>query len=228
MPAPISVVIPTLNAEAGLPQTLHCLLPALTAGLLCEVIFADGGSTDATLEIADEVGAVVVAGPAGRGGQLRRGVAAAQGEWLLILHGDTRLEGDWTRELARHMCQSPDQAGYFALRFDASGIWPWWVAGWANWRARVFGLPYGDQGLFVSRALYNAVGGYPDQPLMEDVALARALSGRLCALQGNALTSAARYQREGWARRGARNLWTLLRYVCGVSPDRLARDYSRG
>lgn len=231
MPAPISVVIPTLNGEAALPETLQSLMPALTQGLVREVIFTDGGSRDATLEIAEEVGAVLVEGPPGRGGQLRRGVAAAQGDWLLILHGDTRLEGDWLRGLARHMQGSTMQAGYFPLRFDVAGMGAAWVAGWANWRSRVLALPYGDQGLFLSRALYDRLGGFPDQPLMEDVALARALArdseARFAVLPGSAVTSAERYLRDGWARRGTRNLWTLLRYFCGVAPERLARGYAR-
>lgn len=227
MPAPISIIVPTLNAAESLPDSLHSLMPALTSGLVRELLFTDGGSTDATLDIAEEVGAVVVAGPAGRGGQLRRGVAAAQSDWVLILHADTRLDGDWGRALARHMELHPDRAGYFALQFDAPGLWPAWVAGWANWRSRVFGLPYGDQGLFVSRSLYDAVGGYADVPLMEDVAIARALRGRLTRLGGTAVTGADRYVTDGWARRGARNLWTLARYLLGVSPDRLARGYAR-
>lgn len=227
MAAPISIVIPTLNAGADLPATLQSLVPALTSGLVHELVFSDGGSADDTLDIADQMGAVVVTGPAGRGGQLARGVAASRGAWVLVLHADTQLTGDWTRALIRHMSGDGAQAGYFALRFRASGLWPAWVAAWANWRARVFGLPYGDQGLFLSRTLYDAVGGYPDIPLMEDVALARALRGKLVALDGVAETSAVRYQNEGWARRGARNLWTLIRYLGGTSPQRLAQSYAR-
>lgn len=227
MPAPISIVVPTLNAEKGLPRTLQSLMPALTSGLVRELLFADGGSEDQTLEIADEVGALVVAGSAGRGAQLQRGVAAAQGAWVLILHADTELEGDWLRAVMRHMETHPDHAGYFQLRFNATGIWPSWVAAWANFRSRWFGLPYGDQGMFLSRDLYDRVGGYPAIPLMEDVALARALRGRTIGLDGTAVTSAERYKTDGWARRGARNLWTLTRYLLGVSPARLAKGYSK-
>ncbi|WP_172329504.1 TIGR04283 family arsenosugar biosynthesis glycosyltransferase [Mangrovicoccus sp. HB161399] len=228
MAAPISVVMPVLNAGDVLPGTLQAILPALTAGLIHELIFADGGSADSTLEIADEVGALVVSGPPGRGGQLARGIAAASGSWILVLHADTHLTGDWVQALAGHMAGAPDRAGYFPLRFRASGIMPAWVAGWANWRSRVLGLPYGDQGLFLAKRLHDELGGYPDIPLMEDVALARKLRGRLRALDGLAETSAARYEAEGWLVRGTKNLGLLARYLAGADPAKLAQRYRRG
>ena len=101
------------------------------------------------------------------------------------------------------------------------------VAAWANLRARLFGLPYGDQGLLIPRALYTHVDGYPDMPLMEDVAMARRLRGQLVALDAVAVTSSARYRQQGWVRRGARNLWTLARYFAGVDVATLARQYRR-
>jgi len=125
-----------------------------------------------------------------------------------------------------HMARGTEAAGWFRLRFDQRGLAPRLVAGWANLRSAC-GLPYGDQGLLLPRALYDAVGGYPDQPLMEDVALARALRGRLARLEGNAVTSAEKYRRQGWLRRGGRNLWTLMRYIMGASPDALAESYRR-
>lgn len=225
MPAPISIVIPTLNAATSLPATLRSLMPALLEGLVLELVITDGGSTDATEEIAEEAGAVWISGAPGRGGQLRRGVEAASGDWLLILHADTQLSGDWLPALLRHMELSSERAGFFDLRFRAAGLMPAMVSGWANWRSRALGLPYGDQGLFLSRAVYDQVGGYADIPLMEDVALARALKRRLAPMDGIAETSADRYEAQGWLRRGASNLWLLARYRLGVSPERLARRY---
>lgn len=222
MRAPISVVIPTLNAAPQLAACLAALVEGLEAGLIRELIVSDGGSSDDTTTLADAWGAQVVVGPASRGGQLQRGVAVAQGRWLLVLHADTVLQEGWRVVVAEHL-QDSDKAGWFRLRFDRGGRF---VAGWANLRSRL-GLPYGDQGLLLPRALYDAVGGYADQPLMEDVALARRLRGRLVRLDAVAVTSAAKYRQQGWIRRGARNLWTLVRYACGVSPARLAQEYRR-
>ncbi|WP_264210363.1 TIGR04283 family arsenosugar biosynthesis glycosyltransferase [Leisingera thetidis] len=226
MPAPVSIVIPALNAADELPGCLEHLMEGLGAGLIRELVISDGGSADETRAIAQAAGAEWISGPASRGGQLRRGCAAARGEWLLVLHADTRLEPGWAAAVARHLQEGQGRPAYFRLRFRARGLMPGWVAGWANLRARLFALPYGDQGLLVRRADYEAAGGYPDQPLMEDVALVRRLAG-LTALPCAALTGAARYQRAGWIRRGARNLWTLMRYFSGADPEKLAAAYRK-
>jgi len=122
---------------------------------------------------------------------------------------------------------SEARAGYFRMRYRANGIAPRVVAQWARIRSSVFGLPFGDQGLLLPRALLDAVGGVPDIALMEDVALSRALKGRLVGLDAGLSTSAERYERDGWLRRGARNLGTLTRYLAGADPDLLAERYRR-
>ncbi|MDP5216877.1 TIGR04283 family arsenosugar biosynthesis glycosyltransferase [Ruegeria sp. 2205SS24-7] len=225
MAAKISIVIPTLNAGDSLPTCLEALIEGLTTGLIRELIVTDGGSQDVTCAIADEAGAHLVSGPASRGGQLRRGCAEARADWLLVLHADTVLERGWSQVVGEHI-EGSGQGAYFRLAFRAGGFAPAWVAGWANLRSRLFGLPYGDQGLLVRRAVYERVGGYPDQPLMEDVALVRALP-RLTGLPVRATTSAKRYAKAGWLRRGARNLWTLTRYFAGADPQKLAESYRR-
>lgn len=229
MRAPLSIIIPTLNAAEALQSSLPPLMEGVETGLVRELVVSDGGSQDDTAEIAAGAGASVVTGPPSRGGQLRRGAEAAKGDWLLFLHADTCLSQGWSDVAGRHMAGegADGAAGYFHLRFDASGMAPRLVAGWANLRSRLFGLPYGDQGLLIPAGLYDACGGYPDQPLMEDVAIARALSGKLRALPADAVTSAARYERDGWLRRGGRNLRTLVRYSMGVSPEDLAQDYRK-
>ncbi len=222
MRAPISVIIPTLNAAQSLPGCVAALMEGLNAGLIREVVVSDGGSSDRTLRIAAEIGAEVVTGPASRGGQLRRGCAAGQGEWLLILHADTQLDPDWSDVVMAHLASGAP--AYFRLAYGARGLGPRLVAGWANLRSRVFGLPYGDQGLLIRSDLLMQVGNYPDIPLMEDVALVRRLP-RLTALPVTARTSFARYAAEGWLRRGGRNLVLLLRYLCGADPHALAQAY---
>lgn len=224
MAAPLSIVIPTLNDAEALGPTLARLAEALTDGLIRELILTDGGSSDDIAGVAEAAGAVLVTGPPGRGGQLARGAAAAKGEWLLFLHADTLPAPGWAAAVRRHMEEAPDRAGWFRLRFDDPGFPARWTAGWANLRARALGLPYGDQGLLLRRDLYARAGGHPDIPLMEDVALVRRLPLR--ELGAEAVTSARRYRRDGWLRRGARNLTTLALWRLGVRPERLARLYN--
>jgi hypothetical protein len=222
----ISVVIPTLNAEASLADCLAALVPGVVEGLVKEAIVADGGSTDATAAVADAAGATVVQTERGRGSQLRAGCAAARADWLLVLHADTGLDEGWIEAVRAHVERRPDAAAYFRLRFDdGSAAARLWAAGVAV-RCAVFGLPYGDQGLLIPKALYQAVGGYPDWPLMEDVEMVRRIGrARLRRLPAQAVTSAERYRREGWLRRSLRNGITLARWRLGEDPARLARSY---
>jgi len=226
MRAPISLVIPTLNAEPVLGVTLASLIEGISAGLIRELVVTDGGSSDETLFIAREAGAEIIKGAAGRGGQLRRGADAAKGEWLLFLHADTQLSAGWSEIVQKHV-ESHTGPASFQLQFDTAGVMARFVAGWANFRTRFFGLPYGDQALLIRREDYDAVGGYPDIPLMEDVALVRALPQRVRILPAAAKTGASRYQAEGWLRRGARNLIVLTRYFLGADPEKLSRSYNR-
>lgn len=223
MRAELSVVIPTLNVARRLPECLGALMEGVNAGLIRELVVTDGGSGDETLRIADAAGAVIVVGSPSRGGQLRRGALAARGDWLLFLHADTVLPPGWAEAVKAQIARR--RPACFRLGFDARGLMPLLVAGWANLRTRVFRLPYGDQGLLVSRDDYAQAGGYPDIPLMEDVALARALGARLEVMPLRVRTSAARYAEAGWLRQGARNLWRLLRWLGGADPERLARRY---
>ena len=225
MSAPVSVVIPTLEAAARIGPCLGALTEGLMRGLIAELVLADGGSTDDIAGVADAAGARLVEAPRGRGQQLAAGARAARGAWLLFLHADTVLSPGWAEAAARHMAQAPDRAAYFRLALDSAHPMARVVAAWANLRARALHLPFGDQGLLVSRTLYDRVGGYPEIPLMEDMALARRLGRALVPLDAVALTSAERFARDGWLRRGARNLGTQALWPAGVPPERLARRY---
>lgn len=221
----ISVVIPTLNAAATLQRTLAPLVPAAVDALVREVVVADGGSTDDTLALAEDAGARIIATERGRGVQLAAGCAAAKGPWLLVLHADTELGDGWAQVAADHIARRADRAGYFRFALDDSSararLWEQGVA----LRASALGLPYGDQGLLISKRLYDQVGGFRPLPLMEDVDLVRRLKGRLVQLAAKATTSAERYRRDGYIARSARNALILARYLAGADPERLARAY---
>lgn len=225
MRARLSIVIPTLSAQEALRVSLPALTEGVQAGLVRELIVSDGGSRDATLKIADAAGARIVTGPASRGGQLRRGAELAEGEWLLFLHADCVLPPGWTEAVLAQLEQGG--AAAFRLGFDANGLAPALVAGWANLRSYLLGLPYGDQALLISRAEYDAVGGYADIPLMEDVAISRALRGKITLLPLAVRTSSEKYRRDGWLMRGASNLLCLTRYLLGADPTKLAKRYDR-
>ncbi len=215
----ISVIIPTLNAAAGLPGAL-----AAVAGV-GEVIVVDGGSRDGTVAAAGS--ARVVQGARGRGTQFAAGIAAARHPWLLLLHADTRLAPEWRGAALRLMQAGEAKAGYFRLSFDSADPRARRLERVVAWRSRVFGLPYGDQGLLIHRALLDRAGGMRPLPLMEDVDLARRLGrGRLVALDATALTSPVRYERDGWRRRSLRNLGCLALWFLGVPPRLIAKLYA--
>jgi len=211
----VSAVIPTLDAGHLLP-----LLVGQLAGL-GEVILADGGSAQTPQ------GGRVIAAPRGRGEQMIAGAAAAQGDWLLFLHADTRLDSGWEAVVCTAM-QAPGHAAYFRFALDDASSEARRLEAMVTWRCQWLALPYGDQGLLISRALYEAVGGFQPIPLMEDVDLVRRLGrSRLAALPVRAITSAERWRRQGWWVRSARNLCILMLWFLGVSPARLVRLYGK-
>jgi len=191
-----------------------------------EILVIDGGSSDATAAIAERAGARLIVSPRGRGTQLAAGAEAARGEWLLFLHADTLPGRGWHDAVAAHMAARSDRAACFRFRLSAHAWQARAVEKAVAARVRLLGLPYGDQGLLISRRLYDQAGGYRDLPLMEDVDLVRRIGRRrLVLLDADAFTSAERWRRDGWLRRSARNLACLGLYSLGVSPERIARIY---
>jgi rSAM/selenodomain-associated transferase 2 len=214
----ISAIVPTLNAGGDLASCLDSLGPA------DEIIVADGGSTDASLAIARAAGATVVASERGRGVQLAKGAAPARGDFLLFVHADTRLSPGW-RDLAEGHFETSQRPACFRLKLDDPAWQARLVEQAVSLRTRLAGLPYGDQALLVTRAAYDAAGGFRPLVLMEDVDLVRRLD-RPVMLGGDALTSSKRWRRDGWARRSLRNLACLSLWRLGVSPDRIAKIYA--
>jgi rSAM/selenodomain-associated transferase 2 len=227
----ISVVIPTLNAQAHLARTLAALVPAAVDGLIKEVIVIDGGSSDSTAAIADEAGATFLVRSGGRGYQLMTGARRARFPWLLFLHADTVLERGWEREASLFIeavdtGKRPPAAASFRFGLDDAGFRPRLLERLVAFRCALLRLPYGDQGLLIPQPLYANIGGYGSQPLMEDVDIVLRLGRRrLAMLRSRALTSAVRYQRDGYLRRSMRNLLCLLLFLLRVPPAVIARVY---
>lgn len=223
----LSIVIPTLNASATLAETVHAL-QEITEVLSVEIIVVDGGSSDDTVNRAQSLGLKTISSSRGRGTQLSAGAKEARGRWLLFLHADTTLEPFWSTTVTSFIRNKSNQlkAAHFTLALDDASNAARRVEVLANWRARRLGLPYGDQGLLISRPHYNALVGYLDIPIMEDVDMVRRIGRQnLVELPATATTSAARYRRDGYWRRPVRNLVLLALYFLGVSPRRLARLY---
>ncbi len=231
-PGTLAIVIPVLNEAARLPATLARLTAEARAAeiVVVEIVVVDGGSEDDSVAIARGQGARVVFAARGRGSQLAAGIRATRAPWLLLLHADTVLAPGWGAVVARFIGspEASERAGYFRFALAETAPWARRLMRVVAWRARALGLPYGDQGLVISRAFLSAIGGMADIPLMEDVDLARRIGrARLAALAADATTSAARYRR-GWRRRSLRNLACLGLYCLGVPPSRIAALYDAG
>lgn len=219
----ISAIIPTLNAGTNLPRLLRQLC---ASKLVAQIIVADGGSTDDTVIFATATGAKVMQTTRGRGAQLAAAASSATAPWLLFLHADSELLGEWESAVARFVETGAGCAGYFDLQLDAPSRSARRLERAVAWRCRLFALPYGDQGLLLPRTLYDAVGGFSTIPLMEDVELIRRLGRQRVVPLGHPVrTSAARYTRDGYMIRPIRNLLCLSLYFAGMRPERIARLY---
>ena len=225
-PSPVlSVVIPTLNEGENIAETIKS---AQTASNV-EVIVVDGGSRDETVVIGRSHGAKILTVSGGRARQMNTGAAAARGELLLFLHGDTRLPWGYDRAIHHALNRPRTVAGAFRLRIMGDRIGIRFIERTANWRSRFFGMPYGDQAIFVGAGLFRSVGGFPELPIMEDFELVRRLRrlGRVAICPTSVLTSDRRWQALGVWQTTMTNYAIPIGYLLGVSPSRLARWYCR-
>ena len=223
----LSIIIPTRNAATTLPATV-ATVTSDNAPDDAEIVVVDGGSADGTMAVARRLGATVIDSEPGRGRQLSCGAGAAAGDWLLFLHADTRLDRGW-REAVRDFIDVPANAGraaYFSYALDDTAWLARRLEAIVRWRSRALGLPYGDQGLLISRAFYDDIGGFRPLVLMEDVDIVRRIGRRrLTMLDCRAVTSAARYKASGYLPRALRNVMCLSLYFLGVPPRMIARIY---
>ncbi len=221
----LSIIIPTLNAANGLQATLEAVR---ASKIVSEILIVDGGSSDRTQESAEFMGARVITSKPGRGVQLSMGAEEAKGEWFMFLHADTILEPGWDYTVKAFAIakNSASQAGYFRFKLDDISPWARWLEKFVARRSKALGLPYGDQGLLLSRYLYKNIGGFREIPLMEDVDIVRRIGRRnLVALDGTAITSADRYKKSSYLFQIIRNSFCLLLYFLGIAPEFIAKVY---
>ncbi|HYQ71165.1 MAG TPA: TIGR04283 family arsenosugar biosynthesis glycosyltransferase [Gammaproteobacteria bacterium] len=225
-PLQLSVIIPALNESAAIRATLQALQPLRARGH--EVIVVDGGSHDLTVELSRPLSDRVIAARTGRAAQMREGVAAAAGTVLWFLHADTVAPQDADRLILEALQQRQADWGRFDIRLSQTRTLLRCVAWMMNQRSRLSGTTTGDQGIFVTRRAYEATGGFPEIPLMEDIALSRALCrhGRPARIRTPLVSSPRRWLTHGVLRTILR-MWMLrLAYFLGVNPERLAAYYA--
>lgn len=220
----ISIIVPMLNEAAQLPELFAHLLPFQRAG--CEIVFADGGSTDGSAKLAAVAGFKVVQSERGRARQMNAGAAAAQGKVLLFLHADTRLPEGAMQHIA-HALTGPKSWGRFDVCIAGRPFMLRVVGQLMNWRSRLTSIATGDQAIFVRRIVFERAQGYPDQPLMEDVEMCKRLKSfsRSACIEHCVITSGRRWETHGvW--RTILLMWRLRwAYWRGADVVELARWY---
>lgn len=224
--ATVSIIMPTLNEAAGIVRALAGLRRDFPDA---EVIVADGGSTDGTADLAAGFARVIACEP-GRGRQLNAGARAAGGEVLWFVHADTVIDPGALDGILAALADADVVGGGLSLRFDHDTTALRFLAWSSNQRARRTGQIFGDQAVFVRRIVFDALGGFPDYPLMEDFEFSRRLrkAGRLAVLAATSTASARRFQAHGTWRMIAFMQVIKIRYLLGASPESLRRRYTAG
>ena len=219
----LSIIIPVLDEE----RTIGSTLEALGSLVVEEVLVVDGGSTDGTREIVAHKHATLVSSPRGRAHQMNHGARLAKGDVLLFLHADTRLPPSATSDILSALEDPRCVGGRFDLRLDGERWIFWLIGNLISLRSRLTKVATGDQAIFVRRQVFEEIGGFPDIPLMEDIAFCRMLKkkGRVACLRSQVVTSSRRWGAEGVGRTILK-MWVLrLLFLAGISPFRLKRFY---
>jgi rSAM/selenodomain-associated transferase 2 len=224
--APLSIIIPVLNEAAGIEASLLPLQELRAKGV--QLIVVDGGSADRTAELAAPLADKVLTAPRGRARQMNAGAAIATGQVLVFLHADTRLPDAADRLIVDAL--RPERGrhwGRFDVSIEGRSTWLPLVAAMMNLRSRLTGIATGDQAIFVDREAFDAAGGFPDIPLMEDIAFSSGLRKRAApvCLPEKVVTSGRRWDRHGVWRTIGLMWWLRLRYALGADPHRLAIEY---
>lgn len=220
----VAIIVLVLNEAEQLPHLLHDLAHAQAD----EVIVVDGGSSDGTRAMLAAAALPWCESVAGRARQMNHGAAQVASDILLFLHADTRINASHLSAVRRTMADPQVVAGRFDVRLSGRHPLLRLVERMINLRSRLTRISTGDQAMFVRRSVFEHIGGFPDQPLMEDVALSRRLKreGKIACLRQAVTTSSRRWQRHGILRTVLLMWWLRLRYWLGTDPARLKQHYA--
>ncbi|MBD2167499.1 TIGR04283 family arsenosugar biosynthesis glycosyltransferase [Calothrix membranacea FACHB-236] len=222
----LSIIIPALNEAANIADAIITTQGSINT----EIIVVDGGSQDETVAIAQSLGVKVIFASPGRAVQMNAGAVAASGEILLFLHADTRLPAGFDGMIRTTLQPPQTVAGAFKLRIDASS-WGIRLVEWGvNLRSHFLQMPYGDQAIFITKSMFQEIGGFPELPIMEDFELIRRLKriGKITIITVPVITSARRWVKKGIFQTTLINQIVIIAYLLGVSPERIRIWYRQG
>jgi rSAM/selenodomain-associated transferase 2 len=217
----LSIIVPMLNEAAGIAEALRALHE-----LDAELVAVDGGSSDKTVRCAAPHADLLLEAARGRARQMNAGATAAHGDILLFLHADTRLPPA-ADQIIKQSIANGALWGRFDVEIAGNSAWFPVIATMMNWRSRLTGIATGDQAIFVKRSAFEQIGGFPDQPLMEDIVLSQGLKqlGRPTCLRHKVITAGRRWEKHGILRTILSMWWLRLRFFFGADPKKLAIEY---
>jgi len=221
----VTVVIPTYNAEKTINTTLSILKNKFK-----NIIIIDGKSKDKTRKICRKYNTQLFTSKRNRGMQLNLGAKKVVTNWIFFIHADSILENTAMEEIYAFISNDKNKykAASFKLKFDQKNLYSFFLSKMVNFRSKYFKLPYGDQGLIISKAFYNKIGGYKDLPIMEDVEIIRTIGFRnIKILNSSIITYSIRYKSAGWLIRPLINMYCLALYLLGFNIDKINRIYTR-
>jgi rSAM/selenodomain-associated transferase 2 len=214
----VSIVVPLLNESAVVPE----LIKHLNGLNASQIIIVDGGSEDNSVELLRQTDFKVIVGTVGRANQMNVGAKLASESMLLFLHADTRLPSNYQTEIAK-----AEVWGRFDVQFDCASRAMKIIAFFMNWRSRLSAVATGDQAIFIDTAVFDSIGGFPDMPIMEDIALCKRLRQLHAPYSSKVkvMTSARRWSHNGIVKTVVKMWWYRLAFFLGVSPSTLKKGY---
>ena len=221
----VTVVIPTYNSEKTIENTLNSIYKYFN-----KIIIVDADSKDLTIEISKKYKIKIIKSIKGRGPQLILGAENVDTDWIFFLHSDTTITNNNITNINKFITNSlnNNKAASFKIKFNKNNIWSYLLSNLVNIRSKYLKLPYGDQGLLISRSFYNNIGGYKNIPIMEDIEIIRAIGSRnIKILNSYVITDALRFENQGWLLRPIINIFCLTLYFLGFNINNINKIYLR-